>query len=199
MRALIITIIALTFFSCGKDEVNYVPKPRMYPKVEFPTKSYKDFTEHYCNFTFEMPEYATIEQDTSFFDDAPADACWFDMEIEELRAELHFSYYPISPMKTFDVLIRDAFELASKHTSKATYIEEIPIRNQYGTTGLVFHLEGQVASPIQFYLTDSTHHFVRSSLYFNSKVNQESIAPILDFISADIDRMLSTFKWIDYE
>ena len=77
------------------------------------------------------------------------------------------------------------------------YREELPIRNQNGVEGLLFNLEGPVASPINFFMTDTLDHFVRASLYFNSNVDPDSIAPILEFVSKDVQQILQTFEWKD--
>ena len=52
-----------------------------------------------------------------------------------------------------------------------------------------------VATPMQFYLTDSTKNFVRGALYFNFKPDNDSMQPVISFIRQDIDHMISTFEW----
>jgi len=54
---------------------------------------------------------------------------------------------------------------------------------------------GRAASPLQFFLTDSTNHFLKASLYFNSKVNPDSIAPIAEFVKVDVAELINTLKW----
>ena len=61
--------------------------------------------------------------------------------------------------------------------------------------GLIFDIKGDAASEYQFHLTDSTSHFLRGSLYFNTAPNQDSIQPVLDFIKQDIAHLLETFEW----
>lgn len=197
MRWIVLAMI-LIMIGCQEEDV-YAPKPRMYPKVNYPTRSYEVFDEHYCDFTFERPKYSYAVQDNEFFGEEASHPCWFDLKIDTFNAEVNFSYYPISREKSLDALLADAFKLTSKHNSKADYIEENYVKNQYGSTGLIFKLDGPVASPIQFYMTDSTRHFVRGALYFNSKVNVDSIKPILDFVEDDIDHIISSFKWMDHE
>lgn len=199
MKYILYSLLILVMISCGQDEVSIVPKPRMYPRVDYPERGYQAFDKSYCDFTFDMPRYATIRQDTSYSDDREGNECWFDLRMQPLNAELNFSYIPVSPANPIDKLVGDAFTLVGKHNTKAEYIEETMIHNQYGNGGMKFSLDGEVASPIQFFVTDTTHHFVRASLYFNSKVNSDSIAPILEFVEADIDTLLATFQWIDQE
>lgn len=194
----LLAIIVLTV-SCDTDEPTRIPRPRMFPKVDYPAKAYKDFDESFCDFTFKMPEYATISKDTSYMKNRGDNECWFDLNLPSLNADINFSYVPVSPATPIDKLVGDAFTLVGKHNTKADYIQETLINNRYGNGGMKFNLAGEVASPIQFYLTDTTHHFVRASLYFNSTVDSDSLAPIVEYIESDIDMILSSFKWIDRE
>jgi len=179
------------------DEPLYTPKPRAYPKVIYPEKSYRQFDENYCNFTFQYPEYTTVEQDTLFFDEKPDHACWFDLYTKELSAKIYCSYIPIDKTNPFEKLRNDAFIMANEHIVKANYIDEIPIQNKNGVSGFAFNLEGPVASPFMFYLTDSTDHFLRGSLYIHARARPDSLAPVVSFIKEDIFQMIETFDWKD--
>lgn len=181
-------------YACGGEAVG-TPKPRAYPKVVYPEKSYQVFNGDYCDFSFEYPKYAVIQQDTNFFDEAPAHPCWFDLFFPTFDSRLYCTYYPIGVDKSFEELKSDAFELASWHNKKADYIDEIRIEKDNRVSGFAFVIEGAAASPFQFYLTDSTDHFLRGSLYFNAQVQPDSLAPIYDFVEEDLLRMIETFEW----
>lgn len=189
-----ITVLLIFFlFNACQQEIP-LPKPRAYPKVNYPEKQYRDFDEDFCSFTFRYPAYARIVQDTSFFDEAPAHSCWFDIYFPDFESRIHCSYLPITAEKGFEALKSDAFELADWHNKKANYIEELQI-DKGDVQGFVFDIEGPVASPFQFYLTDSTRHFFRGSLYFNTRVDADSLAPVYDFIKQDIVELINTFEW----
>ena len=191
---LLASVILGLMASC--EEFTPVPKPRAYPRVVYPEKAYKPFEEGYCNFTFDMPVYAKIEQDTAYFDEKPKDECWFDIAVPALNAKIYCSYYPIHNPTDFDKFVSDAFEMTNKHTVKATYIDERPIhRNADRVHGVVFQVDGPAASSYQFFLTDSTRHFVRGSLYFNTVTRPDSLAPVAAFMREDLDRMVATLKW----
>lgn len=192
-----ITVIALiSILACSAcEETIYTPKPRGYPKVVYPEKVYQPFEEGYCSFTFEYPKYAVIEQDTAFFEEKPVDPCWFDLLIPAYDARVHFSYIPIDKKNPFDELNADAFDLANQHNLKANYIDDFVIQKPNGVSGIAFNLEGAVASPFQFILTDSTNHFLRGSLYFNTKARPDSLAPVVDFVKTDIMHIINTFAW----
>jgi gliding motility-associated lipoprotein GldD len=62
--------------------------------------------------------------------------------------------------------------------------------------GLVYRIEGkEVASPFQFWVSDSSTHFLRGALYFSVRPNNDSLEPVINFIVKDIDHLLSTLEW----
>lgn len=198
-RNTLAALMALLIFllpACGDDTV-FTPKPRSYPKVNYPEKrAYLLFDKDYCHFTFEYPAYAKIERDTSFFDKLPPDPCWFNLYFEQLNARLYCSYLPVGSYKSFEELRDDAFEMADWHIRKASYIDEQVIHNPQGVEGISFEFEGPTATPFQFYLTDTTRtHFFRAGLYFESEVNTDSLAPVYNFLKTDIKRLIESFRW----
>lgn len=188
-----LVMLALLWTSC--EETVYTPRPRGYPKIEYPERTYQQFQEGYCEFTFEYPTYAVVEQDTIFFDEAPAHPCWFNIVLPAFDGQIHFTYYPIKRAADLDKLKMDAFKLADEHTIKADYIDEQPIAKGDDVSGFIFDIEGAAASPYQFYLTDSQQHFLRGALYFNTQSRPDSLAPVFAFVKEDIQHLIETFKW----
>ncbi len=191
------SVLCTLFLSLtGCTESVPTPKPRAYPRVIYPKRAYVPFQSGGCPFTFDMPAYAEIEQDVSFFDEGPKSSCWFTLHVRSLNAQLHCSYYPIHSRARFDELVQDAFTMALKHNIKANCIEEIPIhRTAERVHGVVFALEGPTASSYQFFLTDSTQHFLRGALYFKTQARPDSLAPVVAFVREDIDRLVETLRW----
>jgi gliding motility-associated lipoprotein GldD len=190
VKYLALILIAIFVAACGASE-DFSPKPRGYYRINFPKKQYQDYTEG-CPFTFQYPTYSAIESDKS----ANAKPCWQNIQYLQFNATLHLSYEPIKTKKEFNELIEDAHKLSFKHTVKATSIDEgviaYPDRNVYG---IYYTIEGNAASSAQFFLTDSTHHYLRGALYFNSEPRLDSIQPVLNFIKKDVDVMIKTFRW----
>jgi gliding motility-associated lipoprotein GldD len=182
--------------SCAGETV-YSPKPRMYPKVNYPQKSYIPFDEDFCNLTFEIPVYTNVLQEARFFEEKPVDPCWFDLEYPDFNGSLHFSYYPVGDRKSFDGLVQDAFKFVEKHDIKANYRSETIVHNKFGASGILFDIDGPVATPLQFFLSDSTYHFIRASLYFDNKVDPDSMAPIYNFVREDVLKMMETMQFIN--
>lgn len=197
MRTIILFTLIGFLVACGGEQVS-TPKPRLYPKVVYPKKVSENMDLHYCNFTFDFPNYAEAVQDSFFFEEEIIDKCWFDLIIKSLNGRVHCSYIPIKNRSHYDELVKDAYELVTKHNVKANYRDEKRIdfedRNVYG---MQFEIDGPVASPFQFYLTDSVSHFLRGSLYFNDKVNSDSIAPVYEYVKNDVENMIVSFRWKD--
>ena len=191
---ILLSIFAIVLSSCDGERV-FTPKPRMYPRVDYPTHAYEQFQSDVCNFTFLKPVYSEVDSDVDFFGEKKSDLCWFDLNIKQLNSTIHFSYNKIEGENTLQKLVDDSFQLVEKHNVKAEYRAESPVDNQYGVQGFRFDIDGPVASPINFFLTDTTQHFVRASLYFNDAVYPDSIAPVLDFVSQDVAKILETFRW----
>lgn len=185
---------SLFLFICVASACNnesYVPKPRGYFNIKFPKKEYLNYDEG-CPFSFEYPKYAAMEADQ----ERGAGNCWNNLSFPQFNARLHLTYYDISSAKEYYGLVEDARTLAFKHTVKANAIDQklinFPERKVYG---VYYAIEGNTASSVQFFLTDSAKHYFRGALYFNERPQYDSIAPVVSFIKKDIERMIDTFKW----
>ncbi|MEK6614728.1 MAG: gliding motility lipoprotein GldD [Bacteroidota bacterium] len=128
--------------------------------------------------------------------DNNSEPCWKNIVYPRFRAELNLSYKHIENGSNLEKYLDDSWMLATKHQMKASGMPETPIkRDSAKVYGLMFEIEGNAASNLQFYVTDSTHHFLRGALYFFAYPNCDSLAPVIDFIKKDVERMISTLKW----
>ena len=187
------TIVLLA--ACG-SETSILPKPRSYPRILYPKGELQPFKLEVCPFSFSKPSYTNVERDTAFFDEKPRDPCWFDIVTPTLNGRVHMSYYPVNSLKAFEELRDDAYILVGKHNIVANYIEEVPInRPESKVSGFAFDIEGDVASPFQFFVSDSSNHFLRGSLYVKAKASSDSLAPIYQFLREDILEVLETLEW----
>ena len=186
---LLISVAAGLFCSCSNPD--FSPKPRGFFRLNFPQKKYQSYTGG-CPFTFNYPVYASVEPDKN----RNAQPCWLNLEFPQFKGTLHLSYMPVTSKKVFNELIEDAHTFAFKHTVKATGIDEgtiaYPDRKMYG---IYYRIDGNAASAVQFYLTDSTQNYLRGALYFNELPRQDSIKPVLDFVKKDIDVMIKSIRW----
>lgn len=187
-------LCSLLLFSCTKEE--FTPLKRGYYRVSLPERSYRSFQENGCPYRFEYPVYGNIEKKERFFNESVADLCWLNIRFVGLGAKLHLSYKEISASSPLFKLMEDAHKLTFKHTLKAESIDESLIRaRDPKTRGILYEIGGDAASSVQFYLTDSTTHFLRGSLYFNVVPNADSLAPVIDFVKTDMLHIISTFEW----
>jgi gliding motility-associated lipoprotein GldD len=191
LTALLVSAIALLGTWGCQNEPNYAPKPRGYARIYFPKRTYKEFTGG-CPFHFTYPGYAVIEPDKS----PGAKPCWINLQMPQFNGTLHLSYQPVTSKKVFDELVEDAHTFAFKHTVKATSIDEgtirYPDRKVYG---IYYTIEGNAASSAQFFLTDSSHHYLRGALYFNTAPKLDSIKPVLDFVKKDMAVLIKSLAW----
>ena len=193
MRLCLGLLFSIAFVACQNSSAP-VPKPHQYPRVDFPQRQYSLFTDNDCSLAFEIPTYSFVEKKSTYFNEKPLHPCWFDVVYQEFNGRLHCSYFDLTSREVLDELIDDAFDLVSKHHSKASFAKESIIENQ-DVDGLLFDIQGPVASPLLFFVTDSTTHFFMGSLYFNNKVNPDSMQIIHDFVREDVLHLIETFEW----
>ena len=101
-----------------------------------------------------------------------------------------------SPASRLTDLLRDAQKLTYDHTVKANEILEQPrVDPENEVFGMYYMINGDAATQSQFYVTDSTRHFVTGSLYFEAKPNFDSIYPAVVYLREDIRRIMETISW----
>lgn len=185
--ALIVALTSLFFFACQQS---YVPKPRGFFRIDTPAKAYRDL-DSTLPYAFSLPVYCKITSDKN----SPNEKNWVNLEFTKFKGILHLSYKPLN--NNLKKYLDDSHTLVSKHISKATAIEESEISNpNHKVYGTIYRIQGaEAASVYQFYVTDSIHHFLRGALYFNALPNNDSLVPVIDFVSKDIDHLIETLKW----
>jgi gliding motility-associated lipoprotein GldD len=186
---ILILIVILTFVGCKQK---YTPKPRGYFRIDFPAKVYHPI-ENRFHYRFEIPDYAAVMPDSR----NPDRPDWINIAVPASKAEIHISYYDLkSSDGNLSELMEESRQLAYKHSIKADAIDEqIFISRGNNVYGTVYKIEGNAASPMQFFLTDSTRHFLRGALYIREVPNIDSLKPVIDFLEPDILRLIETTTW----
>ena len=168
---------------------SYVPKPYGYYRLSLPAPQYHLLDTAILPARFELSDAAFIQPQQ-----IQPDGLWFDIVYPSLRARINCTYKPVSG--NLPMLSRDAQEFVYKHASLASSIPEQgfehPDQNVYG---VFYTIRGNTASPYQFYLTDSTRHFLRGAVYFNCIPNQDSLAPAFEYIETDLRHLIETLSW----
>ena len=180
----------LLLLACNND---YVIKPKGYFKIDFPKHEYIVFDKPGYPYTFEYPVYASIVQDSSLFEDNDT-PYWINIDFPRFSGKIYMSYKKVSNVN-FDKLVNDAFTMTYKHTTKATEIQDSLMKTAAGLTGVWFNVGGNAATAKQFFITDSTKHFLRGALYFDSTPNEDSLSVVNDFLQEDMKHLINTLKW----
>jgi gliding motility-associated lipoprotein GldD len=199
--------------SCNSD---YTSKKRGYYKVDFPERKYISFNKKDYPYTFEYPVYAHIVQDTTYFDSSPENPFWINIDFPGFGARIFLSYkiiggkafYKIKQpngsykdsagINEFDRMVNDAFKLTNKNQAIASAIKDSLFHTKNGITGVFFKVSGNAATAKQFFVSDTATHFLRGALYFDVTPNADSLRPVQDFLQADIDHLIQTFKWVSH-
>ena len=183
---LFIAVHGLIFWSCNSTPV---PKPRGYFRIEFPEKSYRLFDSIYP-FTFRYPVYGKVNPEV----DHGQDGSWINVDFPKHNARIHLSYKNVTG--NLSLMTEDARTLAYKHTVKADAIDERVFSNSTKKVyGVLYDISGNSASSIQFFLTDSSKHYIRGALYFRSQPNKDSLAPAVEFFEKDVVELIESFEW----
>ena len=153
-------------------------------RLDFPDRTY-DTYESDCAYSFEMPEY---------FEVVDKEKCNKDIVISRFNAQLFLTYIPVDT--NLNQNIQYSQKLVYDHSIKADEIQEALVHDpQQRRFGMKYNIVGNAASPYQFYLTDSTNHFIRGALYFNVPPNYDSLKPSLDYVVEDIDHLIESVRW----
>ncbi len=205
-----IFIIIASFAACNSP---YTSKKTGYFKIDLPEKKYQLFDEPGFPYSFEYPVYAKIVKDSTYFDTNPENDYWRNIDFTGLDAKIFLSYKSVGgkamyKIKTadgkykdtfrvneYDKMVNDAFNLTNKNEDVATSKKDSLFSTSNSISGMVFKLGGNAATQRQFFMTDTTKNFLRGALYFYASPNADSVKPVVDFISKDIDHLISTFKW----
>lgn len=178
--------VLITAAACNRS---YTPKPTGYLRVDYPDRKYVPFDQA-APYTFEVPAYAEVVPHQSDI----AEPFWYDVNFPPFDGTLYLSYKQIEG--DVNDYIEDSRSLVYKHASRSDGIRETPFMDSAGNKyGILYDLAGNVASSVQFFLTDSTEHFLRGSLYFNATPNSDSLRPIIRFVKQDIEHMIETVQW----
>lgn len=189
MKYLAPILFLLVFVSCEED--SFIPKPPTYLRLDLPDHTYKVYSDD-CPYSLEKPDIYTVKPVM----DGETQTCHKDIDLGPLNGSVHLSYIKMTdPLSAYVNFVNDKVD---EHKVMASGINDWKIlspKNRVYCT--FFELQGDVASPFQFYMTDSVEHFVSGVVYFNSVPNYDSLKPTLDYLKVDLEHMINTFQWQD--
>lgn len=185
MKKLIFIVFFTGLISC-RDEVQ--PKPGAYLALEYPEAHYSSYSKENCPYSFEKNTMAIVEPSRA------GNKCWINLKYPRLKGTIFITYQQVR--NNLDSLLTDAQKLPLQHTIKADAIEgSVYMNNFHRTYGMFYQVSGDAASQAQFYLTDSTNHFLTGSVYFEAQPNFDSILPAAAYLKKDIRHLMETVKW----
>ena len=168
-----------------------MPRPKGFPAMNIPPHQYQDLEKGHP-FSFELSRFAEVKKDTF----ALAEPHWMYLYYPRWDAFIQLTYKSVEgDRKRLDKMIRDSYVLASKHQMKANRIEDAILTTRDGRKATVIELEGEVATPFQFFATDSTTHFLRGAVYLNTATKNDSLAPVIRYLKQDAIHLIQTLRW----
>jgi gliding motility-associated lipoprotein GldD len=186
----LLTGLLLTACGSGPSE-NYIPKPKGFPRIDLPVADYK-LLEPTHPYQFEYNKIARVLPDTF----ARSEPDWIFINYPTFHASVQLTYKPVrNDVNRLRAMLEDSYKLAARHNIKAYAIEQRQIRLKSGLEASVIDLSGEVPSQVQFVTTDSTTHFMRGALYFNTATENDSLQPVIQYIRKDIMHLLNTLTW----
>lgn len=182
-------ILLLMVCSCRRQAET--PKPVAYFRIDLPEHNYRQ-VDTTLPFVFEQSEAAQLsirpQQDGS---------CWVDLDYPALNATFKITYLTVPRADSLRNKIIREEKMVKFHYQKADDVEYSVIQDPDSRLwGQIYDIAGkEVATPLMFWMTDSTHQFLRTTLYFNFAPNNDSLEPVIQYLRDDALHFVNTFKW----
>lgn len=182
--------LAFLVLTCTACDSNWLPKPPGYNRIDLPRHAYLTLGEGYP-YRLDYSDQSTVEADSFNL----AETAWINLYYKDFGAKVHLTYKKIDKNTDFKLLASDAFQLTAKHQIKAYGIEEIILGTPNGYSAVVAELSGEVPTQFQFFVTDSTTHFLRGAVYFNTALKNDSLAPVIEYIKIDMAHLINSVQF----
>lgn len=167
------------------------PKPTGYFRIALPEHKYH-VVDTTLPFTYEQSVFATMA-----IEPQKDQSVWMNVVYPDLNASFRFTCFMVKNADSLRKLIVSEDKMVKFHYQKADDVQfsviNDPQAHLWGQTYEIFGRE--VATPFQFWLTDSTHRFVRATLYFDGTPNNDSLQPVIQYLKEDAMHLINTFAW----
>lgn len=174
-------VVGLLWYSCTTDSI---PKPKAYLALDYASPQYQELSLS-RPYTFSVSQKAKVT-------DLPKE--WIQLRYPDLKASIDITYRPVQ--NNLRELLLESEKLVFKHTVKADQIKATTYQDETKKVfGSLYEITGNAASQLQFHLTDSTHHFIKGSLYFYVKPNYDSVLPAVSYLKKDIIALMESLEW----
>ena len=212
-KILLLLPLGLMLFACRHN--NYTPKPQAYLRIDLPEHDYflldtmrthpgdtlvfdGDTTIALTGYTKTFPFTFEANQCIEWTEkDAPKGERWIDLIYPQWDGVVFLTYRQLHGLDDLRGQVDTSMRLMEKHYVFTSGVEEQAYEDRENKVyGTVYYLRGsQVASTCQFWLTDSSRNFLRGALYLNHTPNNDSLAPVLEYIQTDIAHLVESLRW----
>ena len=205
-----IFLVFIILLGCNDD---FTIKKEGYAKIDFPEKQYTKFEQNGFPYSFEYPVYGYISKGPGLTEDDQQNPYSLNIDFPDFKGKIFISYKDLTGYSTYKVktpsgaytdslgkndfmkMVDDAYRLAYKNEIKAQSITDSVMHTPNGLTGIYFELAGNVATANQFFLSDTTRHFLRGALYFDATPNEDSLKPVNRFLKEDMLHIINSLHW----
>lgn len=192
LRTLLPSLLAAVMFMAACGGGNETPKPQAYLRIDLPPHTYIGCDTAALPFTFEYSDQSNIVWKKDLRSEK-----WLDLTYPQHKGYVFLTYKSLRGPQELRGQVDTSYKFLETHFNYSSGIDEQkfvdPVHHIYGTT---YRLKGQnVASTYQFWVTDSTHHFLRGSLYIDCTPNNDSLAPVLTYIQEDMNHLIESIRW----
>jgi len=177
--------------SCFHKKEVAAPKPAGYFRIDLPGHSYQKM-DTTLPFSFEKSIYSQVvinkQKDGTY---------WVDLNYPKFNATFKFTYFPLKTADSLRGLLVREDKMVKFHYQMADDVEYSIIKAPEAKLwGQIYDISGkEVATPLQFWMTDSAHNFLRATLYFNFTPNNDSLQPVIQYLRQDAMHLVNTFSW----
>ena len=189
-KLLYLMLCCLALAACHQG--NETRKPQAYLRIDLPPHAYTLCDTAALPFTFERSNLSQIEWKKN----QPTDK-WFTITYPKYKGYVFMTYKQMRGVQDLRAQIDTSYKFVEGHFSYSSGIDENKFVDRPNhLSGTTYHLKGQnVASTYQFWVTDSVRHFLRGALYIDCTPNNDSLAPVLNYIQDDINHMIESIRW----
>ena len=221
MKRYLLLSLAFSCLLCACHHNDYTPKPYAYLRIDLPEHNYwlvdtlptsingQTMPSVVLPFLFEANDSAELtlkkpRQVATFMangsvkpDCLKYDEVWLDINYPRWNGVVFLTYHRMRGPADLRGEVDSSLRFLEQHYQVATGVEEQGYEDpEHKVYGNVYYLKGsKVASTCQFWLTDSNSHYLRGALYLNVTPNNDSLAPVINYLQADIEHLVETLRW----
>ena len=193
-KLVIITLVSLQAFimiACIDKEPPNTPKPKGYFRIETPKATYQKW-DSVLPFTFEYSRFAQFS-----IPKKEQNIYWMDLFYPQYNASLKMTLIPVKNNLRELIVNEEKMLMFHVENRKADDIIYSNVNDEKSRVyGQLHEIMGNgAATPLKFWLTDSTHYYVRATLYFNFTPNNDSLEPVIKYLKNDLLQLIDTWNW----